>query len=210
MNHKLILTRVIALIVVMLVVAGCTAPKAEACPTTSPQSCPTTEAQSCPTSAPLSCPTTAAQAVPEMSAWRLGFTGNIPINVIITFEPGDKCSMEVINPVGFSYFNPLWNQLSYDIVVNDQTYQNYVVWVYSADPGTTQAEMDAPTPDPSLGEPPSWMNIIAGDVIYPMTRTFHTSAIDITEGPLYFSCLAQGPDKIKIIGDLGPLNVPTK
>jgi len=118
--------------------------------------------------------------------------------------------MEVINPIGVSYFNPLWNQLSYDIVVNDQTYQNYVVWVYSADPGTTQAQMDAPSPDPSLGQPPSWMNIITGNVIYPMTRTFHTSAIDITEGPLYFSCLAQGPDKIKSIGELGPLNVPTR
>lgn len=202
MNHKLILTRGIALIMVMLVVTGCATPQAAPCPTAIPQSCPTIASQSCPTAA--------AQALPETNAWRWGYTGGIPLNVVITFDPGDKCSMEVVNPLAGSYFNSLWNQLSYDIVVNDQTYQNYIVFVYSADPGTTQAEMDAPGPDPSLGEPPSWMNIITGDVIYPMTRTFHTSAIDITEGPLYFTCLAQGPDKLKVIGDLGPLEVPTK
>jgi len=210
MNHNLIMTRGLAHIMVMLVVTGCATPQADTCPTAIPQSCPTIASQSCPTAESQACPTAAAQTVPEMSAWRWGFTGGIPLNVIITIEPGDKCSMEVINSVGASYFNPLWNQLSYDIVVNDQTYQNYVIFVYSVDPGTTQAQMDAPGPDPSLGEPPSWMNIITGDVIYPMTRTFHTSAIDITEGPLYFSCFAQGPGKLKAIGDLGPLEVPTK
>ncbi len=75
--------------------------------------------------------------------------------------------MEVVNPLAGSYFNPLWNQLSYDIVVNDQTYQNYIVFVYSVDPGTTQAEMDAPGPDPSLGEPPSWMNHYYGRCYLP-------------------------------------------
>jgi len=210
MNHNLIMTRGIALIMVMLVVTGCATPQADSCPTAIPQSCPTIASQSCPTAESQACPTAAAQAVPEMSAWRWGYTGGIPLNVIITIEPGDKCSMEIIYPIAGSYFNPLWNQLSYDIVVNDQSYENYVIFVYSVDPGTTQAQMDAPGPDPSLGSPPSWMNIITGDVIYPMTRTFHTSAIDISEGPLYFTCLAQGPGKLKIIGDLGPLNVPTK
>ncbi len=202
MNHKLNMARVIALIVVTLVVIGCATPAVEPCPTNVPQSCPTSVSQSC--------PTTAARAVPEMNAWRFGYTGGIPLNVIITFEPGDKCSMEVITPVRASYFNQAWNQLSYDIVVNDQSYQNYVVFVYSVDPGTTQAQMDQPGPDPALGEPPSWMNIIAGDIIYPMTRTFHTSAIDNTEAPIYFTCLAEGPDRLKVIGSLGPLEVPTK
>jgi hypothetical protein len=192
MNHKLILIRLIALIVVMVLVTGCATPTATPCPTNEPQSCPTA----------------AAKALPEVNTWRWSYTGGIPTNVIITFDPGDKCSMEVINPIATSYFNTLWNQVSYEIVVNDQTYENYVVFVYSVDPGTTQEQMDAPGPDPSLGEPPSWVNIITGDVIYPMTRTFHTSAIDITEGPLYFTCLAQGPDKLKIIGGLGPLEVP--
>ena len=193
MNHKRFFTRGMILVLVILLTA-CAAPKATPCPTSEPQSCPTA----------------AALAPPEMNAWRLGYTGGIPLNVIITFDPGDKCSMEVITPVGASYFNRAWNQLSYDIVVNDQSYQNYVVFVYSVDPGTTQVQMDAPPPDPSLGGPPSWMNIITGDVIYPMTRTFHTSAIDITESPIYFTCLAQGPDKLKVIGDLGPLEVPKK
>jgi hypothetical protein len=200
MNHNKVLTRGIMLVSIAILVTGCAASQTTTSPTTAPQTCPTSETQSCPTAA--------AQAMPEVNAWRWGYTGGIPMNVVITFDPGDKCSMEVINPLAGSYFNPLWNQLSYDIVVNDQTYQNYVVFVYSVDPGTTQAQMDAENPDPSLGEPPSWMNIIAGDIIYPKTRTFHTSAIDITQGPLYFTCLAQGPDKLRVIGDLGPLEVP--
>jgi hypothetical protein len=114
--------------------------------------------------------------------------------------------MEVINPISGSYFSPSWNQLSYDIVVNDQTYQNYVVWVYSVDPGTTQAEMDAAST--SANTPPSWANLIIGDIVFPKTRTFHTSAVDITEGPLYFTCMVQGPDKLRIIGGLGPLEMP--
>jgi hypothetical protein len=215
MNHKQLFTHGFMLILVILL-SACATTKSTSNPTAAPVSCPTSAAQACPTIAPQACPniqecpTAAAQAVPEMSAWRWGYTGGIPLNVIITIEPGDKCSMEVIYPVAGSYFNPLWNQLSYDIVVNDQSYENYVIFVYSVDPGTTQAQMDAPGPDPSLGRPPSWVNIITGDVIYPMTRTFHTSAIDISEGPLYFTCLAQGPGKLKIIGDLGPLEVPTK
>ena len=193
MNHKQFFTWGIMLVLVVLLTA---------CAATTTTPSPTTAAQSCPTAM--------VQAPPTSNAWRSGYTGGIPTNVIITFDPGDKCSMKVITPISASYFNPLWNQLSYDIVVNDQTYQNYVVWVYSADPGTTQAEMDATTPDPSLGEPPSWMNIITGNIIYPMSRTFHSSEIDITEGPLYFTCLGQGPDKLRWIGDLGPLEVPAK
>jgi len=200
MNHKLILTRGIALIVVMLVVTGCATPQADPSPTSAPQSCPTSELQSC--------PTTAAQAVPEMNAWRWGYTGNIPTNIVITFDPGDKCSMEVVNPINVSYFNKSWNQLTYDIVINDQTYQNYLVWAYSVDPGTTQAQMDAPPT--SAMNPPSWINLIQGTIVYPMTRTFHTGAVDVTEGPLYFTCMVQGPDALKIIGGLGPVEVPTK
>jgi hypothetical protein len=147
--------------------------------------------------------------LPTPNAWRSDYTGGIPTNVTITFDPGDKCSMKVITPISGSYFSSLWNQLSYDIVVNDQTYQNYVVWVYSADPGTTQAEMDA-TPKSETMNPPSWINLIQGAIVYPMSRTFHYGAVDITEGPLYFTCMVQGPDALKFIGFLGPLEVPTK
>jgi hypothetical protein len=142
--------------------------------------------------------------MPEVNAWRWGY---LSPNVIITFDPGDKCSMEVINPISGSYFSPSWNQVSYDIVVNDQTYQNYVVWVSSVDPGTTQEQIDAVDPN-SADTAPSWINLIIGDIVFPKTRTFHTSAVDITEGPLYFTCMVQGPDKLRIIGGLGPLEMP--
>jgi hypothetical protein len=191
MNHKLILTSVIALFMVMLVVTGCATPKATPCPTSAPQSCPTV----------------AAQALPEVNGWRWSYTGGIPTNVIITFDKSDQCSMEVINPVRASYFNQAWNQVSYEIVVNDQTYQNYVVWIGSVDPGTTQAQIDA-VDKYATSSPPSWLNLIQGTIVYPMSRTFHTGAIDITEGPLYFTCMVQGPDNLKIIGNLEPLEVP--
>ena len=193
MNHKMILTRGIAVIVVMLVVTGCATPQVDPCPTTAPQACPTV----------------AAQAMPKVNAWRWGYTGGIPTNVIITFDPSDKCSMEVVNPINVSYFSKSWNQVSYEIVVNDQTYENYVVWVYSVDPGTTQAQIDAVDPN-DTSSPPSWVNLIQGTIVYPMSRTFHTGAVDITEGPLYFTCMVQGPDALKIIGGLGPVEVPTK
>ncbi len=67
MNHKLILTRGIALIMVMLVVTGCATPQTDSSPTSAPQSCPT--------SAPLSCPTAAAQAVPESNGLAMGIYG---------------------------------------------------------------------------------------------------------------------------------------
>jgi hypothetical protein len=147
--------------------------------------------------------------LPTPNAWRSEYTGGIPTNIIITFEPGDKCSMEVVNPINVSYFSKSWNQLTYDIVVNDQMYQNYIVWVGSVDPGTTQAQMNAVNPT-NTNSPPSWLNLIIGDIVYPMTKTFHSSAVDITEGPLYFTCMVQDPDALRIIRNLGPLEVPTK
>jgi hypothetical protein len=191
MNHKLILTRIIVLIVVMLVVTGCA----------------TSTATPCPTSAPQSCPTAAAQALPEVNDWRWSYTGGIPTNVIITFAQGDQCSMDVIHPVKASYFNRSWNQVSYEIVVNDQTYENYVVWIGSVAPGTTQAQMDAVDPN-NTDSPPSWLDLIQGTIVYPMSRTFHTGAIDVTEGPLMFTCMIQGPDALRIIGNF-KMEVPT-
>ena len=203
MNHKQILTRGIALILVMLVVAACTAPSAAPCPTIAPQSCPTNASQSCPTNAPQSSPTAAMQAVPEMNAWRWGFTGG-SANVIITFEPGDKCSMDIIQPITGSD----WNTLNYEIVVNDQTYQNYLVDSFTVDPGITLEEMEA-SPGPPA-PPPPWMHLKEVTFVNPMSRTLQAAAITITEGPFYFVCNVQGPDDLKIIKILGPLEVPTK
>jgi hypothetical protein len=54
------------------------------------------------------------------------------------------------------------------------------------------------------------VNLIVGDFVYPMSRTFHTGGVDIAEGKLYYTCMVQGPDHLRIIGNLGPLEVPIK
>jgi hypothetical protein len=117
--------------------------------------------------------------------------------------------MKVIHPITGSDWNTSWNQLTYGIVVNDPKYQNYVVWALTVDPGTTQAQMDAVDPT-DTGSPPSFANLLQADIVAPMTRTLHYGPVDITEGPLYFTCMVQDPGGLRIIEQLGPLEVPTK
>ena len=206
MNHNKFLIRGFALILVTLVVTGCASPTATPCPTAVPQQCPTAAKQECPTAAVQSCPTTLAQAPPTPNAWRSGY---VPANIIITFDPGDKCSMKVIHPITRSSWSSSWNQLTYDIVVNDPKYQNYVVWALTLDPGKTLTDLEA-VPPTSTSRPPSFVNLLQADIVYPMSRTFHYGPVDITEGPLYFTCMVQGPDNLRTIGLLGPLEMPTK
>jgi hypothetical protein len=206
MNHNKFVIRTIALILVTVVVAGCASPTATPCPTAVPQQCPTAAMQECPTAAVQSCPTAAAQAMPEVNAWRSGY---IPANVIITFDPGDKCSMKVIHPITGSDWNTSWNQLTYNIVVNDQTYQNYVMWIETLDPGKTLADLEA-IPPTSTNTPPYYVHLLQADIVNPGSRTFHYGPVDNTEGPLYFTCMVQGPGGLRIISQLGPLEMPTK
>jgi hypothetical protein len=117
--------------------------------------------------------------------------------------------MEVINPLTGSDWSTSGLDLAYDIVINDPTYQNYVVYTLTVDPGKTLADLEA-IPPTSTYTPPYFVNLIQGDIGNPMSRTFHAGAVDITEGPLYFTCTVQGPDNLRIIGHLGPLEVPTK
>jgi hypothetical protein len=137
-----------------------------------------------------------------MNAWRWGW--NAEANVIITFDPGDKCSMEVIHPITGSD----WNTLTYEIVVNDQTYKNYLVDTFTVDPGMTLAEIEAGSTSSSI--PPPYVHLKEVVFVNPMTRTLHASAVSITEGPLFFVCSVQGPGAQRIIEFLGPLEVPTK
>jgi hypothetical protein len=146
------------------------------------------------------------QAPPTPNAWRSGY---VPVNIKITYDPGDKCSMEVIHPIERSSWSPLWNQLTYDIVVNDPTYQNYVLWALTLEPGKTLMDLEA-VPPTSTSSPPSFVNLLQADIVYPMSRTQHYGPVDITEGPLYFTCMVQDPGGLRMIGHLGPLEVPTK
>lgn len=196
MNYKQFVTRGIVLALVLLL-SACTSPK-----TTSDS---TSDLQSCPTAEPQSCPTAAVQAIPEMNAWRLGWTRDAA-NVIITFEPGDKCSMDIIHPITGND----WNTLNYEIVVNDQTYQNYLVDAFTVDPGMTPEDILNAPPPVSSSIPPSYVHLKEVTFINPMSRTLQAAEITITEGSFYFICSVQDPGDLRIIASLGPLEVPTK
>lgn len=186
MNHRKIIARGITLILVMIMLAGCTAPAAA----------PT--AATCPTSASQSCPTAAAQAMPEISGFRWSMAGLA--NAIITFEPGDKCSMQVVSQVKEG------EGLVVDLVAKDHAYQNYIVWISYLDPGTTLEDMKNYT-DPI--NPPSWLNIIGAVMATPMSRAFYADmeTIDAARGPIYFTCQVEGPVARKFIDQLGPLEI---
>ncbi len=179
---------VISVLIAVLGVTACATPKTGSVPTPAVQSCPTTS--------PLSCPTSAVKANPLTNAWRWG--GNSSnVNVIITFNPGDQCSMDIINPIE-------GGAMRYEIVTNDQTYQNYVIWTVTLAPGKTIEDLKAAPRDPY--NPPSFVSsLVNGNIVSPMSRAWIFSLPDTTKGPFYFGCMVQGPQDIKIIGYLGPV-----
>lgn len=181
MNHKKKLTPVIMLVLVLLLTA-----------------CNTPQAIPCPTSAPQSCPTAVAQLGPEMNAWRWEVAGSA--DIVITFNQGDECSLEqptrVVTPA----------RLPYEIVVNDQTYKNYVVAFLTLDPGKTLDDLKAWK---TSGYNPPWSQLIGIDVVSPLSRTFH-SMTGITNSPVYAVCFIQGPDNLRIIDTHGPVEVPVE
>ena len=181
-------TIVISLFIVVLVVTGCAIPK------TTPVS--TTAALSCPTAAPQSCPTAVAQAMPKMTAFN--WTIRSLTNVMITFDKGDKCSMEVLNPLTGPGMN-------LEIEVNDTTYQNYMVVYMTLDPGKTLADLQAWK---VAGSPP-FAHGLGLDIASPASRTAH-AIWTLPVGQLYFSCLVQGPGELKLIGSVGPVEVPAE
>jgi hypothetical protein len=182
MNHKRFFTRGIILLVAILI-SACTASAATPCPTSESQPCPTTE----------------QQTLPALDKWRWGMSNTD--TVVITFNPGDQCSMEMVNTI-------TGHEMSYEIVVNDETYQNYIIVVETLMPDYSIKDLKA-WPKYSVDTPPPYVHIINAIVVNPMSRTWSGSEIDTSEGPLYFTCFVEGPDEFKIIGNLGPVEVPT-
>jgi hypothetical protein len=181
MNHKLFFTRGIILLVAILL-SACAATAATPCPTSEPQACPTLE----------------QQTLPALDTFRWGLSNEA--HVVITFNPGDQCSMEIVNTV----IEP-W--LNYEIVVNDKTYQNYGVWVETLMPGYSIKDLEAwPY---GVDTPPPYINVIRINAVNPMSRTISGGEIDTSKGPFYFTCFIEGPDALKVIGNLGPVEVPT-
>lgn len=202
MNHSRVYPLAVSILLVVVVVSGCAAPKttpapttpAISCPTAAPPSCPTAAVQSKPTTSAVSNPTTAEQALSEANWWRQMMSSYG--NVVITFDQGDKCSMKVISPI-------TGPELNYEIVVNDPTYQNYMVVYMTLDPGKTLADLEAWT----IADSPPFAHGLGLDFVGPASRTGH-AIWNLPVGQLYFSCFVQGPDALKIIGSVGPIEVP--
>jgi hypothetical protein len=182
MNHNKLVIPAIALILVTLVVVGCAAPTATPCPTAVPQSCPTA----------------GAQAMPEIDAFRK----NLGSNVIFTFDPGDKCSMKIIQQPSIAEFQ-------YEIVVNDQAHLNYMLYGGTLNSGHTIAEVEEYNrANPNTRVPPPMMTMQLYNAVNPMSTTLNI--VTYTGNPIYFTCLTEGPDKHQVIATFDPLVMATK
>ena len=200
MNRKITYTFCIALILISIIASGCTAAKAGPCPTVAPLACPTAPASpQCPTSALQACPTAAAQAAIKMSAWRQ--TISSLSNIVITIDPGDKCSVTVSKPLTSDI-------IFYEIVVNDQAYPNYLIGIQTLDPGKTLDDLEA-LPKKTTAEP-AWVSVDLESDVGPMSRTWAKGSFDPAKGPLYVTCLVEESNSLKIIGNFGPIEVPAK
>jgi len=122
-------------------------------------------------------------------------------DAIITFEAGDKCTLQVVNPVNEG------STLLIDVVANDDTYMDYIVWIEYLDPGKTLEDMKLLT-DPI--NPPAWLHIVGAILTTPMSRAAYGGSqvmIDKAQGPIYFTCQADGPVPRKFIDHVGPLTI---
>jgi hypothetical protein len=185
MNHKALIVRGMSFLLAAIFLAGCASPTPAATPAP------------CPTSAPLACPTGLAQLPPKPNDYRIGFSNDYT-NVVITFDPGDKCSMDIRKAVN----DPTW---SYEIVVNDDNYQNYVVTAFSVDEGKTLKDIEDYNKTDTTNTPPSWSQLKTIDIVEPLSNSFH--GVTITGRPVYFVCFVQGPAGQRAIGEFGPVKV---
>lgn len=138
------------------------------------------------------------KGVPEMNTWRSGYNKSYA-NARITFESGDKCILEQLKPATN-------NALAYEIVVNDQKYENYMVMAQTLSAGKTLKDLnDYVNKNPENIIPPYFINLEAGQIVGQMSRTF--AYAHLPTGSIYFTCIIQGPDKQRVIENLGPVEI---
>lgn len=192
MNRKRVTGMSLTLALILVLVSACTAPQAKA-------NLPTT--QSCPTAEPQSCPTPALLAQPPMDDWRVDY--NDEVNIRVTFDSGDKCNVEMVKPARDLTY------LRYEIVVNDQTYENYLVAGLTLFEGKTLKDLedyDEMAKGPVNAPPFSDIQLL--DIVAPMSRTL--IAIRIPKSPIYFVCIVEGPVEQQIIDEFGPFDIVPK
>ncbi len=187
MNHNRISKLGIVVLLAAMVLAGCASAKADPSPTCAPS----------PTQAAQTCPTPVAQ-LPVTNAWWNQNLGDY-VNFVITIESGNKCRLDVIKPIVSSNWG-------YELVVNDNTYHNYMVSVMTLVGAATDADLQEWTQaNPNSQELPPFVNLRLYDAVNPMTNTFHGESL--TEGPIYLTCLAQGPSDQIVLGSFGPIDL---
>ena len=175
MNHKQLFTHGIMLVLAVLLTACAT-------PTATP------------------CPTTAAQAMPEMDAYRTN-TIDTQANVIFTFDPGDKCSMQIRS-------KPTTSDFVYQIVVNDNSHLNYMVAGTTLKSGYTIADVEKWNQNnPDVVAVPPMTTLKIYQAVNPMSNTIQL--VQYSGDPIYFTCLTEGPDAHQVIADFDPLVMPT-
>jgi hypothetical protein len=191
MNQNDKVFTIIIILFAMLLIAGCAAPQASS----DSQACPTAAQPSCPTAVVQSLPTAAPQVLPAMTSFQKYYSDFV--NIRITFDPGKKCSMDILKPV-------TQGDLALEIVVNDQTYQNYIVTAMTLAEGMTIEDIEKYN-QTAVGyvSPPPGSDTQTVDVVPPLSRTYHFLTMPVS--PLYFVCLIQGPDKQQPIEQLGPV-----
>jgi len=197
---KQFIGRSLALILVMLIAAGCTAGGADLSATIAPQVCPTAQPQSCPTSQPQSCPTTpacpatAAKIPVGEQTWASLLAGASAIT--ITFDPGEKCSVDTSSILshGMHYYN---------IKVKDQAHATYAVLFQTLDEGKTLADLQAYSK--TAQEAPSWDTTFRENYVGPGSNSFYNE--DFPVGQVYISCFISTQTGILRILDYGPVEI---
>jgi len=198
MRHKQYLVRTLALIMVMVMVAGCRATEADLDAAIAPQVCPTSEPLSCPTApacpSDQSCPTASPLARQSGGPWFSIISSATAFRIV--FDPGDKCTLSgsVFLGEGSHY---------YGIRVKDQAHEDYVVIFQTFDEGKTLADLQA-YPKTSM-EAPSWAHVLHEDYVTPGSTSFHT--IDLSVRKVYVSCAVSMPGGAMRIADLGPIEI---
>ena len=184
--------RCFGLFLVMLMVAGCGPTEADLSATIASQTCPTAEPVSCPT-APA-CPASAAQIPSSENTWAATLQSASAIE--ITFEPGEKCTVDAPNVLGkgMHYYN---------IKVKDQAHATYAVIFQTLEEGKTLADMQA-YPKTATREP-SWDTIIRENYVGPVSNSYYEE--DFPTGQIYISCFISTQTGILRILDYGPVDI---
>jgi hypothetical protein len=198
MNHKIKVTLGMIVIFTTLVVTGCATSQPTVCPTSALAACSTSAPAACPTSAPAACPTASVQLQPTMDPWRISYNTQ-HANIRITFDPGKKCSMDILKPASEG-------QLVYEIVVNDDEYRNYMVGTMTMDEGKTIQDLENYSQE-HKGKvlPPSFTKLQSLEIISPMSRTWH--AVNMPVSPIYIECFIEGPEPQTGFQVFGPVVV---